>query len=1294
MKNLFFTITLLFISIVIYGQVPMPINVSSLPYSEGRLEDVRINISVGTFSLVADSTYTGPVGNVGFTGYTVDSIEVGDLLFSDTELYHIDSIEIVTPGSIAMLWVTYLPGTVGSNAPPSMGRGMIVRPTENLGLLLLTQNGSDFITEEQEAKALTHNFLIIDEILAFIDNTNIYNSDGTLDSIRTVDMDSLSIYWEDPSFYSIGSNNTGSNNMYEVAIGEFNTNDGEMTFTSGLLNEASNAGAWAVGESNISSNIYSYSFGSGNWNHGTNSMLIGNNLIDSSRHSLTIGHRNFTYPYTESTPYSPLNRVFTIGDGFQQNRSNAFIVYRGSQPGNSRTYLNPYQDITVPDQTLRIGGDVRIDNRNYTPFRMAGFTSDGVIGEINFGDEFVIDGDTIRVDIQTGDTLNIYNSNGTLTDGIRTLNMGDGTLNFNNGTFRVNQLIGQSDSRLFIVSNNVGQERLIVNNNNVGVNTANPASRFHVSEGALLVSGTTGVVPMAGAGTRMFFAPQKRAFRVGAVTGTSWNNASVGEGSFAFGANTTASGAESFVGGVSNIGSEKYSSIINGFNNVASKEASLVGNGVENTASGDNSTVLNGLDNTASGDFSTVINGIGNVSPSYGEVILGLNSLPYTPISAIEYQNTDRIFTIGNGTGNAVDRSNALVVYKGGKNNSKTFLNPGSILTVPTQTMRIGGNLRVDSLLVTPTKLSGWDINNEITEVKLGADFEFQGDTLVYTGSTGGGLNLYNADSTLASDRIVTMDSKWIEWKGGDVYNTGFIVNHPSGSSGATGIQNLWYHTKGSMYGGLASDSDIFVPDSIGDYSFSWGSDNHPKGDNSAAFGTNNKSVLANSFTAGNNNLNDANAGVVLGNNNTLVATGLGRVVLGTTNNVDQGLVAIGTGNTVSGLSSIALGQNIDITAANSYAIGFNHDLNAAQSSTLGYRNETSGAGPFLGVTMIGNNLRSTQSETTIVGRFNVIHSSDGLDRKFVIGSGVNSASRRDGYIMYRVANNDVRHFFSPLTDPSLPETTVKVGGDIQVDELTATPNSIAAWSSNNIATKIPLGGDFDIVNDTLVFAGTGGIPIIAESTIGDTLSFAGCGSAMPGAGNFTLLPVGSSFKDIDTIVIHKTGFNNADFLENGNEIMIQDTSQKLYYSIFRIKGLVETANEWKVAVYPFIGNLSCGSTQGNIQMSNKEYAFHIVPQTVFPFETEAVACAAVDFQRPKVYGTHSSPCTTGITETLTGAKLGVVQKIYHESSTMPTVPSGWVLLGNTQYNTSKLNIIYAEWVGGNRVEYWITQEN
>lgn len=82
-----------------------------------------------------------------------------------------------------------------------------------------------------------------------------------------------------------------------------------------------------------------------------------------------------------------------------------------------------------------------------------------------------------------------------------------------------------------------------------------------------------------------------------------------------------------------------------------------------------------------------------------------------------------------------------------------------------------------------------------------------------------------------------------------------------------------------------------------------------------------------------------------------------------------------------------------------------------------------------------------------------------------------------------------------------------------------------------------------------------------------------------------------------------------------------------------------------------------------------------------------------ISFSNTFVYGDFYSGETGNITNNLDDARIGIVQKLYHEAGSTPTVPVGWVLIGSGTYDTAKLNIIYAEWIEGSRVEYWIVQE-
>jgi hypothetical protein len=108
------------------------------------------------------------------------------------------------------------------------------------------------------------------------------------------------------------------------------------------------------------------------------------------------------------------------------------------------------------------------------------------------------------------------------------------------------------------------------------------------------------------------------------------------------------------------------------------------------------------------------------------------------------------------------------------------------------------------------------------------------------------------------------------------------------------------------------------------------------------------------------------------------------------------------------------------------------------------------------------------------------------------------------------------------------------------------------------------------------------------------------------------------------------------------------------------------------------------------VSVNGKTGAVTLVASDIAGIETEAATGTTIDFTAPKIFNSVSSPATGNFTDNLTGAKIGLVQKIYHNSGTAPTVPAGWVKLGGANYATSALNIIFAEFVGGSRVEYWI----
>lgn len=97
--------------------------------------------------------------------------------------------------------------------------------------------------------------------------------------------------------------------------------------------------------------------------------------------------------------------------------------------------------------------------------------------------------------------------------------------------------------------------------------------------------------------------------------------------------------------------------------------------------------------------------------------------------------------------------------------------------------------------------------------------------------------------------------------------------------------------------------------------------------------------------------------------------------------------------------------------------------------------------------------------------------------------------------------------------------------------------------------------------------------------------------------------------------------------------------------------------------------------------------------EALFQKKATATTGNTIQFDCDRIYNSIVSPTTGAMTNNLTGAQIGVIQKIYYNHSTVNPFPVGWVRLGSKAYTPSALNIIYCEWVGASRVEYWISQE-
>ncbi len=198
----------------------------------------------------------------------------------------------------------------------------------------------------------------------------------------------------------------------------------------------------------------------------------------------------------------------------------------------------------------------------------------------------------------------------------------------NGNAANASSFIGTTNGFDFPIYTDGDEKMRVTTTGEVGIGVTNPDMRLHVDSGGVLVTNDIGSNPNLGAGYRLMYIPEDAAFRGGQALGSEWDGTDVGQFSFAYGRDVTASDLSTFAFGQELEVTASYSNCFGFNNNATNTHVTLFGqnnngSGVFSFAAGKNLNMT--------GDFNTALGCDIEISSDNGMVFgSGLNGNPLT----------------------------------------------------------------------------------------------------------------------------------------------------------------------------------------------------------------------------------------------------------------------------------------------------------------------------------------------------------------------------------------------------------------------------------------------------------------------------------------------------------------------------------------------------------------------------------------------------------------------------------------------------------------------------------------